>query len=802
MLRRSISTLVLLILLSLVPGLSDTARAQGGYDPTVQIPTLLYDEARTVYLGNLARRDNGIPPLRWNRQLTHAARWFSWDSTENRPSGFCGHQDSQGHEFYYRTFAFGYLGFAGAENAFCGYLSPESAIQGWMNSPGHRTNLLNPSWREIGLGYYRRDSDGRGYVTQDFGNDAVYAPVIIENEALSTNSPNVNLYIYDRSTSGGFAGLGTTTQMMVSNNPYFFGAAWGSYNANMVWALDSGQGWRDVYVKTRDKFNRSLTVSDTIYLGANVPLNELGPAQMSTTQSQVTLYNLHGGALPQAQFSPGWLADDTDGTFKNWWGNGERINDAAAWGGTAYRLYPGNGESFAWVYDTAFIKDTPLVAYFRLKVNDNTSNSEVARVSVKGGGTEYGPLSLRGTDFTAPNQYQEFALNFTFNTNPNDVFLFFQFWRSGSADVYIDAVSIFSTPQAITSPLIWSVPGNNYRGQGVWVRYTNGSQFSEISEAATQEPAYIISGNVGIAGATLNFTDGTSKTVPSQADGSYSLLVSNNWSGTITPSHPCYAFSPSNHTYSNVTANQTAQNYSSTFNNAPVCAVTTGVFRPSNGLLYLKNSNTTGFADVAINYGLGGDYPVVGDWDGDETATIGIYRNGSFYLRNSNTIGFADLVFPFGAPGDQPIAGDWNGDGVDTIGVYRPSIGQFLLRNSNSAGAAEMIFYLGNAGDVGVAGDWDGDGMDTTGVFRPINGIIFLKNANETGFADIALNYGIPGDKPVTGDWNNDGVDTIGVYRNGVFYLRNSNTIGFADMVFGLGIPGDVPIAGNWDGLP
>ena len=104
-------------------------------------------------------------------------------------------------------------------------------------------------------------------------------------------------------------------------------------------------------------------------------------------------------------------------------------------------------------------------------------------------------------------------------------------------------------------------------------------------------------------------------------------------------------------------------------------ADTTGVFRPSNGLLYLKNLNITGFADVAINYGLGGDYPVVGDWDGDGTATIGIYRGGSFYLSNSNTVGFADWVFPFGQAGDQPIAGDWDGDGIDTIGIFRPSTG-------------------------------------------------------------------------------------------------------------------------------
>ena len=227
---------------------------------------------------------------------------------------------------------------------------------------------------------------------------------------------------------------------------------------------------------------------------------------------------------------------------------------------------------------------------------------------------------------------------------------------------------------------------------------------------------------------------------------------------------------------------------------------TAGVFRPSNGLLYLKHINTTGFADVGINYGLPGDYPVVGDWDGNGTVTIGIYRHGSFYLRNSNTIGFADMTFPFGQPGDQPVAGDWNGDGVDTIGVYRS--GTFFLRNSNSAGTPDAIFGLGIPGDVGIAGDWNNDGLDTTGVFRPSNGALYLKNQNTTGFADVQINYGIAGDQPVTGDWNADGIDTIGVYRNGTFLLRNSNTIGFAEIVFALGIPGDHPIAGNWDGQP
>ena len=229
---------------------------------------------------------------------------------------------------------------------------------------------------------------------------------------------------------------------------------------------------------------------------------------------------------------------------------------------------------------------------------------------------------------------------------------------------------------------------------------------------------------------------------------------------------------------------------------------TAGVFRPSNGLLYLKNTHTSGFADIAINYGLGGDYPVVGDWDGDGDATIGIYRNGSFYLRNSNTLGYADWVFAFGAPGDQPIAGDWDGDGDDTIGIYRRSTATFYLRNSNSSGAPDISFSLGLPGDVGIAGDWTGKGYDTTGVFRPGNGALYLKNTHSNGYADIQINYGLSGDKPVTGDWNDDGYDTIGIYRDGIFYLRNSNTLGYADIVFALGVPGDMPIAGNWDGIP
>jgi len=476
----AITIVLTLYILGTAPALTQ------GSGPPPQPPSLVLDEMRTVYLGNLARRDNGVPPLRWNAQMTDAARWFSWDTVENRPCCYCGHQDTLGRWPSERVPAFGYRGYSGAENCFCGYVTPDYAIQGWMNSEYHRANLLDPNSREVGLGYYRRESDGRGYVTQDFGHDPAYPPVVIEYEAITTTSTTVNLYIYDREEGGGFAGLDPATEMMVANDPCFTGGSWEPYTPEKVWTLEPGTGWRTVYVKTRDAVGRTTVASDTIYLGQDAPLDELGLHLASSTTDRVTLCGLNSGGLPYVQFSQNWFTDDTFDTFTLWWGNGGRVNDSQALGGTAFRLRPGAGESFAWVWTTEFFHDIPFVAYFRLKVNDNTSSNEVARISVKGGGTEYGPISLRGTDFAAAGTYQDFAIPFTFHTNPDDPFLFFNFWRSGQADVYVDGVYIFTEPQPVQSPLTWQVPGGNYRGGSIWLRYTDGAgTFSAVEEADT-----------------------------------------------------------------------------------------------------------------------------------------------------------------------------------------------------------------------------------------------------------------------------------------------------------------------------
>ncbi|MGH7898738.1 MAG: SGNH/GDSL hydrolase family protein [Candidatus Binatia bacterium] len=242
---------------------------------------------------------------------------------------------------------------------------------------------------------------------------------------------------------------------------------------------------------------------------------------------------------------------------------------------------------------------------------------------------------------------------------------------------------------------------------------------------------------------------------------------------------------------------------------------TIGLFRPDSAVVYLKNSNRGGFADVGYEYGPPGAgwIPVAGDWNGDGTTTLGLFDPGAsvFYLRNSNTAGFADVSFPYGPPGAGwiPVAGDWDANGTTTVGLFDPSQSVFYLRNSNSGGFADLTFPYGppGAGSIPLAGDWNGDAVGTIGIFDPVTGVFRLRNSNDAGFANSLFAYAPSGSggTPLGGDWNGDGVDTIGVFYPGPsrFFLRNSNTGGGADLIFDYGLPGAgwLPLGGNWDGL-
>jgi Tol biopolymer transport system component len=230
-----------------------------------------------------------------------------------------------------------------------------------------------------------------------------------------------------------------------------------------------------------------------------------------------------------------------------------------------------------------------------------------------------------------------------------------------------------------------------------------------------------------------------------------------------------------------------------------------GLVDPETGLWHLDDG--WGFV-TSFYYGNPGDYPFVGDWDCDGIDTPGLYRqsDGFVYLRNSNTQGIADIRFFFGNPGDIPLPGDFNGDGCDTVSIYRPSEARFYIINALGAndgglGAAEFSYIFGNPGDKPFVGDFDGDGTDTVGLHRESTGFVYFRQSHTQGMADSEFFFGDPGDRLVAGDWGVvDGVDTPAIFRpsNATFHYRHTNTQGVADSQSTWGQSDWLPVSGSF----
>jgi uncharacterized protein YkwD len=122
-------------------------------------------QAQVVVMVNRQRAAGGCGPLSANARLTVAAQLHSADQAAHDTMS---HTGSDGSSPWDRTRRAGYPN-AIAENVAAGYRDAEAVMQGWMNSPGHRANIMNCAARAIGVGYAKA-ADGTPYWTQDFGS--------------------------------------------------------------------------------------------------------------------------------------------------------------------------------------------------------------------------------------------------------------------------------------------------------------------------------------------------------------------------------------------------------------------------------------------------------------------------------------------------------------------------------------------------------------------------------------------------------------------------------------------------------
>lgn len=161
--------------MAIAPDLSaaSLSKPQNQISPIQSIRNISQSTSRVSFanellkLTNLERQKVGLPPLKLSSQLTSAAQSHAGDMARNN---YFSHTGLNGSSMVDRAKGTGYKYSALGENIAAGKATPEGTIRQWMNSSGHRANILNAKFTEIGFGYANApNSPYRHYWVQVFG---------------------------------------------------------------------------------------------------------------------------------------------------------------------------------------------------------------------------------------------------------------------------------------------------------------------------------------------------------------------------------------------------------------------------------------------------------------------------------------------------------------------------------------------------------------------------------------------------------------------------------------------------------
>lgn len=169
------------VLAGCAAALAGCAGPLAGGSATIPLPIA---DGAALASANRFRAANGLPPLSIDGRLMQAARiqaeaMAASDSLSHTAGG----------RLPGRVAAAGYDWSTTAENIGRGYADYEAAMRGWIGSPGHRKNLLNPNIVHIGFAGARRADGGRNYWAQVFAAprpDARSRGVAFRGQVLST----------------------------------------------------------------------------------------------------------------------------------------------------------------------------------------------------------------------------------------------------------------------------------------------------------------------------------------------------------------------------------------------------------------------------------------------------------------------------------------------------------------------------------------------------------------------------------------------------------------------------------------
>ena len=128
--------------------------------PSVDKYVLEYEQ-EVIHLVNEIRIEYGLHPLAYDWELSRVARYKSQDMKDNR---YFSHTSPVYGTPFQMINNFGISYKSAGENIARGYTTPQAVVSGWMNSSGHRANILNSSYTRIGVGYVQNGN----YWTQMF----------------------------------------------------------------------------------------------------------------------------------------------------------------------------------------------------------------------------------------------------------------------------------------------------------------------------------------------------------------------------------------------------------------------------------------------------------------------------------------------------------------------------------------------------------------------------------------------------------------------------------------------------------
>src|SRR6185436_19508799 len=91
----------------------------------------------------------------------------------------------------------------------------------------------------------------------------------------------------------------------------------------------------------------------------------------------------------------------------------------------------------------------------------------------------------------------------------------------------------------------------------------------------------------------------------------------------------------------------------------------------------------------------------------------------------------ASVSYSFGGPVYTPVPGDYDGDGTTDLAVYRPTTGVWSILSSASGNTQGFAIALGRANDIPVPGDYDGDGLTDAAIYRTSTGEWTIRRSSD-----------------------------------------------------------------------